>query len=85
MNKWVVGFMVLISGAIGGPLLKMLYDVYTNTTAGVLILTGVDNNTLTILRAIPWLAPALCFIITLIIWSRPDDPTKKNRQYGPWQ
>jgi hypothetical protein len=57
------------------PLIKGFYDLFTAPGTGLLVTAGVDNNTLIVMTAIPWVFPLIAVIKLFYDMTKPDDNT----------
>jgi hypothetical protein len=70
--KYVIGVFMLCAALIGGVIIKMAYDPFTNATmnSGALYTANASANDIAEFQFIPWAIPAIIFIIVVIMWTR---------------
>jgi hypothetical protein len=64
--KYLISIALLIIAAVLGVVVKIIYDPFTNST-GTFVTEGVDDNTIAIFAAIPWMLPIIIFVIAIIM------------------
>jgi crotonobetainyl-CoA:carnitine CoA-transferase CaiB-like acyl-CoA transferase len=65
--KYLITIALLFIAVILGVVVKMVYDPFTNSTAGTLVDAGADDGTLALTTAIPWILPIMIFTIAIIM------------------
>lgn len=79
-------FFELIIAAVSFPLLKGTFDLFTAPVTGILVIMDVngdgipdvDNSTLALITAIPWVLPLFILIWAIIDLVRPEQTATRN-------
>ena len=78
MNKIGRIFWKVILMLVFMPLVKTFYDIFTAPTTGLFVVAGMDDNTLAIMTAIPWVFPLIVFIMLVRDITKPDEEPTQN-------
>lgn len=70
--------MKLMLLAISMPVVKGIYDNFTDPVTGLLVTMGVPDDQLAIVGAVPWAIPLAIFVWLIIDFAKPEEPKQPN-------
>lgn len=74
MKRFVNVMWKLIFLALWMPLYKVISDVFTNSTDGLFVTSGMNEASLAFWTAVPWVLPLIVVVWLIVDLRKPDEP-----------